>query len=332
MPLAWRHESIPALSQHFEACLSSSRTVYGHQGSVTHATWSSGYRSQPQVYAGDQFIHVLSGELHAFLIDGLARRNSFVMRCGDFLRVPSMSVYWVVNKHADVCRLAVFRCPGVQWFSDLDLSAQGLFAEWESEEHRAPNATQGTNLVERAHYPVEAMEAMPLAPGAYSAGLLGVDDAIPLSRVDNPDGTWLSTKIVYGPGASVMKGTRPAGYHSRPHIHACEQINLVLKGNLWGYVVDPSGAPHAFEIGSGDFWRVPAMAVHWIFNRSADTCELIELHTPGLQDDPKLRSGAIPLLADYEPETARHRIVSNIYVETAPSLVADAELQASLTV
>jgi len=329
--LARRPESVHTTTDRQGASSASWRTVYGQRGSVTEATWSPGYQFQPQTYGGDRFVHVLDGELCAFLIDGRGRRYSFAMRPGDFLRVPSMAVHWLANRSANECHWAMFSCPGVQWFSDLGPTAVELLGPWEKPRYVERESVPGTLLVDKTNYPVSETEENPAYIGSDGPGLFKGNSQIPSNRVDNPDGTWLSTKIVYASGASVMEGTRPGGYHSRPHVHACEQINLVLKGVLWGYVIDPSGTSHAFELSPGAFWRVPAMAVHWIFNRSDDSCELIELHTPGLQDDPKLRGGAVPLLADYEQLVAREGLVSNIYVQTSPHLVADSERAASAT-
>ncbi|MGC4954193.1 cupin domain-containing protein [Actinomadura citrea] len=103
----------------------------------------------------------------------------------------------------------------------------------------------------------------------------------------------LRTKQVLGQSSSMMIATRSGGYHSEPHAHDCEQLNYVQSGEIWVFIEDT-----AYHLRAGDFLRIPPNAVHWAWNRSDASCELIEMHTPGLALD---GIDAPRLVADGEP-------------------------------
>jgi len=102
--------------------------------------------------------------------------------------------------------------------------------------------------------------------------------------------TSFRTKAVYGNASSLMIATRPAGYHSVPHSHDCEQLNWLQAGELWVFIVD-----RAVHLKVGDFLRIPAGDLHWSWNKAAAPCTLIEVHTPGLQNDPLIKNYAVGL-------------------------------------
>jgi quercetin dioxygenase-like cupin family protein len=104
-----------------------------------------------------------------------------------------------------------------------------------------------------------------------------------------------TTRSVHGAQASLMIATRPGGYHSKPHRHDCEQLNWLTAGHVWIFVDD-----RAYEMHPGDFLRIPANAVHWAWNRSDESCYLVEVHAPGMQDDPSVADISIGLFADGE--------------------------------
>lgn len=107
--------------------------------------------------------------------------------------------------------------------------------------------------------------------------------------------TAFTTKAVYGNASSLMIATRPAGYHSRPHFHDCEQLNWLSAGELWVFLGE-----RAFHLRAGDFLRIPAGEPHWSWNKSDQPCTLVEVHTPGLQDDPLIKRFAVGLHDDGE--------------------------------
>jgi mannose-6-phosphate isomerase-like protein (cupin superfamily) len=113
--------------------------------------------------------------------------------------------------------------------------------------------------------------------------------SVPEQTADMGD-TSFTTKVVYGNSSSLMIATRPAGYHSRPHVHECEQLNLLQSGELWVFVEDD-----AFHLAAGDFLRVPAGQIHWSWNKSRAECTLIEVHSPGLHADPLVERFAVGL-------------------------------------
>ncbi|XVQ87773.1 cupin domain-containing protein [Microbispora siamensis] len=107
--------------------------------------------------------------------------------------------------------------------------------------------------------------------------------------------TSFRTKAVYGNSASFMIATRPPGYHSKPHRHACEQLNWLQAGEVWVFVED-----RAFHMRAGDFLRIPAGALHWGWNKSEAPCTIIEVHSPGLQNDPTIKNFAVGLFDEDE--------------------------------
>lgn len=98
-----------------------------------------------------------------------------------------------------------------------------------------------------------------------------------------PDGTnalrtlagAMSTKVVYGNECSISVARREAGYHSRPHYHESEQLNYVVDGQMWVFIEDDGFVAH-----EGDFFRVPANAVHWAFNNSDQSVTAFQVHAP----------------------------------------------------
>jgi quercetin dioxygenase-like cupin family protein len=111
-----------------------------------------------------------------------------------------------------------------------------------------------------------------------------------MERAADMGTTSFTTKAVYGNASSLMVATRPAGYHSQPHFHDCEQLNLLRDGQLWVFIED-----QAIHLDAGDFLRIPAGKVHWSWNQSDQPCVLFEVHTPGLHADPLISSFAVGL-------------------------------------
>jgi mannose-6-phosphate isomerase-like protein (cupin superfamily) len=120
-------------------------------------------------------------------------------------------------------------------------------------------------------------------------------EAVPAEIADMGSASF-QTQAVYGDSSSLMIATRPAGYHSRPHTHDCEQLNWLQSGELWVFVVD-----RAYQMRAGDFLRIPAGEIHWSWNRSDGPCTLVEVHTPGMQHDGLISGFAVSLHEDGEP-------------------------------
>ena len=123
-------------------------------------------------------------------------------------------------------------------------------------------------------------------------------DDVPVGTVDMKT-TSFSTQLIHGLQASLMLAERPPGYHSAPHRHDCEQLNLMHSGELHIYTTES-----AYRLRAGDVLRIPANIVHWSWNRSEEPCTLIEVHAPGIQDDPLFAGVAVGLFAEGEASPA----------------------------
>jgi quercetin dioxygenase-like cupin family protein len=111
----------------------------------------------------------------------------------------------------------------------------------------------------------------------------------------------MKTKVAYGNESSLMLATRPGGYHSKPHIHDTEQMNYVIDGEIWVFVDD-----QFFLVKAGDFYRVPAMAVHWGWITSDKPCTILEVFSPTYVS-PRM-TNAVPLFTDTETPAPRKPI------------------------
>jgi quercetin dioxygenase-like cupin family protein len=103
----------------------------------------------------------------------------------------------------------------------------------------------------------------------------------------------------YGNESSLLVALRPPGYHTRPHMHASEQINHVLEGEIWFFVEDKG-----YYCKAGDFHRIPANRVHWAWNRSHAITTVVESHSPPLVGG-DLRDGAAALFDENESPQLR---------------------------
>ena len=112
----------------------------------------------------------------------------------------------------------------------------------------------------------------------------------------------ITAQVAHGASCSVILATRSAGYHSKPHTHAAEQINYVISGEAWLFVEE-----QGFFGGAGSVSRIPAGAVHWAWNTGSEPLTVLEFHTPPLTGDPKVRDERVPLgLTPEELEMVRH--------------------------
>ena len=113
------------------------------------------------------------------------------------------------------------------------------------------------------------------------------------SNVLQTRGGAMSTKMVFGNDCNLMVAVRGPGYHSNPHRHDCEQLNYVLDGEVWVFVDN-----EVFLMKKGDFSRIPRNALHWAWNKSDQSCTLVEAHAPAC--DPLVRKNAVGLYRDDE--------------------------------
>ncbi len=104
----------------------------------------------------------------------------------------------------------------------------------------------------------------------------------------------LSTFHVYGVDSSMMLATRSSGYHSKPHIHAAEQLNYVLEGAMTVFIQD-----RAYHLSTGDFLRIPSNVIHWAWVTGEGPCTMLQSFTPIHE---KSRGGSVGLFEDGKTE------------------------------
>jgi len=274
------------------------KIVFGVEHGLALVERGPGYHSQPRVHDCEQLIYAVEGETWFFVED-----KGYHMRLGDFLRVPRMHVHWERNRSDRPCTTVYGTCPVLDPFTRR--GAVGLFGE---REDPAVRGSARSIPVSDEYLRVEGEITKPEAGGLYAAG----QDVPVAEQAMQVKGGSLSTKFVYGHDLNLMVGTRPGGYHSRPHFHDCEQINYVAEGEMWIFVEDKG-----YHLRAGDFLRVPRMAVHWAWNRADRTCVLYETHAPPF--DPRTIRGSVGLFEEGEvphpPTSARNIFTPDISAE-----------------
>lgn len=147
--------------------------------------------------------------------------------------------------------------------------------------------------------------------------LIGRRDDLPSNSV-GAEGARLDQFTVYGNSHSLMYAERQEGYHSTPHSHDAEQMNLCIEGKIWIFYDDGTKIDgvdrQAVLMEPGDFSRVPASTVHWALVEEGP-CKLIESHAPPYIGDERVagpeRENVVGLYDDAEepaPEGASWNI------------------------
>ena len=269
-----------------------SQSVYGRELSLARSVWQAGCHTRPHADAGDHLIHVLKGELSIFMED-----HEYSLLPGDFLNVPDKAIHWGWNRTSDICVVIDAHCP-----PNPPSDSHGLLDPLESQGLVPPSST----VIWLSDEYAQAENDLPSAQ----------EDSVWLARgnsvgtnVHGVSGTGsLTSQFVYAESLNFMIARRGAGYHSRPHVHDCEQMNLLVEGRLWIFVED-----RAYQLSSGDFFRVPRGARHWAYN-DAEDCLLVEAHAPLL--DPGSKEHAVALL----PKGTSVKAVCNLFVREDVSL------------
>jgi|tagenome__1003787_1003787.scaffolds.fasta_scaffold20952239_2 mannose-6-phosphate isomerase-like protein (cupin superfamily) len=171
------------------------------------------------------------------------------------------------------------------------------------------NWCYGNTAVSRLQTAIQEKHTVPLFLPA---------ELVPTGKVDMATSTF-STSLVHGTSASLMLAERPGGYHSAPHTHPCEQLNLLQRGQL-----DVFCEGRAYHLEPGDVLRIPPDAVHWSWNRGQEPCVLVEVHAPGLQHDPLIADFAVGLFDEDEHAISAGRPI-NVFVDLPPEEVARIE-------
>jgi quercetin dioxygenase-like cupin family protein len=101
-------------------------------------------------------------------------------------------------------------------------------------------------------------------------------------------------KKAYGNECDLMIAVRAAGYRTRPHFHASDQINYILEGEIWYFVEDKG-----FHCEKGDFVRIPSNKIQWEWNRSGADAVVVETHAPPMIGGQSIE-GAVGLFDESE--------------------------------
>lgn len=261
----------------------STKLVYGELISLRVAVRHSGYHSRPHIHNSEQLNYLADGELWIYVEDAPYR-----LQKGDFMRVPRMAVHWAWNNSDKPCTLYESHCPPNVGNPRVRETAGSLFDEGEHVELRGLPMTIW--LSDR--YAFEAEKHM--AAGGDGGKLMVRDKDLPDSiHHQMAEAGQLSSKFVYGLESNLMVATRGSGYHSKPHIHDCEQLNYLVSGELWIFLSDA-----AYFLRPGDFMRLPRMVPHWAWNTGKTPCVLVEAHCPVL--DPSAKPFSKALLTEQE--------------------------------
>jgi quercetin dioxygenase-like cupin family protein len=84
------------------------RQVLGQNCSLTVASRSPGYHSEPHAHDCEQLNYVQRGEIWVFI-----GQTAFHLAAGDFLRVPPGAVHWAWNRSQFACELIEMHTPGL---------------------------------------------------------------------------------------------------------------------------------------------------------------------------------------------------------------------------
>lgn len=84
------------------------KQILGQNSSLTIASRSPGYHSEPHAHDCEQLNYVQRGEIWVFIED-----TAFHLGTGDFLRIPPGAVHWAWNRSTADCELIEMHTPGL---------------------------------------------------------------------------------------------------------------------------------------------------------------------------------------------------------------------------
>ena len=102
----------------------STKMVYGNDCNMMVATRAPGYHSNPHRHNCEQINYVLSGEVWVFL-----ENDAFLMKEGDFSRIPRNALHWAWNRSEEDCVLIEVHAPACD--PAVRKNAYGLYADGE---------------------------------------------------------------------------------------------------------------------------------------------------------------------------------------------------------
>lgn len=283
-------DSTPIAKEDLTGGERSTKRIYGIEASLTVALLSAGYHSRPQIHNCEQVSYLAEGELWIY-----ADEKGYRLLQGDFFRVPQGAVHWVWNRAQSRSVVIESHAPPLIGKRTVRGKCVGLFDQGEI---AVPRAMPQTIFV--ADEFSETVEAKYLdGEGDPSRSLLArANEVHSDQQFVNGLAHGISHQFVYGKDGDLQVATWVPGYHSRPHVHDCEQLNYVQAGEMWIFVED-----NLYHLQKGDFLRVPSMAVHWGWNRGQQPSVLVGIHVPCL--NPFRRQGATALFGPREAPIPR---------------------------
>jgi quercetin dioxygenase-like cupin family protein len=240
------------------------KLAYSPEISLLIGKLPSGYKSRPHVVDSEQISYLAEGRVWIF-IEG----KGYHLETGDFIRVPPMAVHWTWNP--DPQPAAFYSFSTLPAIGSAKVRAAGGALLMDKETIQPEDMPRATWLSDRYVREIES-KALSSEEGGLLVRNRDLPDSIHLTSAYTGR---LSSKFVFGKRANLMLAKRAGKYHSPPHLHACDQMNYLIAGELWIFLEN-----EAYHLRPGDFMRVPRMAPHWAFNPSDDDCVLIESHSP----------------------------------------------------
>jgi quercetin dioxygenase-like cupin family protein len=124
----------------------STKMVYGNDCNLMVAVRAPGYHSNPHRHECEQLNYVVEGEVWVFI-----ENEAFLMKKGDFSRIPRNALHWAWNRGDTDCTLFEVHAPACDPL--VRKNAVGLYAEGET-----PDLRTAVNTVRGGESP-DALEA-----------------------------------------------------------------------------------------------------------------------------------------------------------------------------
>jgi len=269
------------------------KLVYGMCASLAIMKCSPGYHPYPHVHQSEQLVYIAEGELLFFI-----EERAYQMVAGDFIRVPRGIIHWVWNRSNSECVMFESNSPPLVPNLSVRYSPSGLFDDDDSR----PIGDLPKPIWLSRQYCEVAEKAVPIteSDALFAKGSDLVVSVHSMALGASAEGK-LTSKVVHGLEHNMMMARRVGGYHSKPHTHDCEQLNYLIKGEMWGFTPD-----RAFHRGSGEITLIPRNTPHWAWVPSDDETILFEVHSPVLGSAQNRKA----LLLDSE-KNIPYRVVKN---------------------
>jgi len=290
---------------------------HGADSSIAVLSWPPSNDGRPSISSAEQLLFLINGQMKVFLMLQNGQRFAGTLKPGGFLRVPALAVSLLSNDAESPASL--LQCCSPSLHEPRGSGCVELAAPWEEE---IDCRVAWRFEVDPARYALAEQETDPLT---WKEGLGRSSGRVAEYAIDRGFAVSLRTRMLYGTQGSLMVASRPPDYHSTPHLHDCEQLNVVSEGQLWGFMISPAGEGVAFLLSPGSLWRVPPLTVHWAWNRGETPATLLEYHSPGLQGDPVVGAGAVSLLLADENLGYHPPRVSNLFLPVEQSVIREVE-------